>query len=57
MRVFLDFVANLFAEIEERRGASHLYAPPRWSLSRHGRASAIAGARADATIGKWKTGT
>jgi DNA-binding transcriptional LysR family regulator len=45
VRVFLDFVTQLFAGIEERRGASHLYAPPRWSLSRHGRASAIAAAR------------
>lgn len=43
VRVFLDFVAQLFKGIEERRGGSPLYGPPRWTASRHGRASAIAG--------------
>jgi Transcriptional regulator len=41
VRVFLDFITQLFRGIEERRGASHLYARPRWSTSTHGRASAI----------------
>lgn len=43
VRVFLDFVTALFREIEERRGTSSLYAAPRWTTSKHGRASAIVG--------------
>ncbi|HET9576254.1 MAG TPA: LysR substrate-binding domain-containing protein [Usitatibacter sp.] len=44
VRVFLDFVVQLFREIEERRAvAPRLYAAPRWTASKHGRASAIAG--------------
>jgi LysR family transcriptional regulator, regulator for bpeEF and oprC len=44
VRVFLDFATQLFREIEERRGvAPRLYAAPRWTASKHGRASAIAG--------------
>ena len=43
VRVFLDFVTQVFREMEQRRGAAQLYSRPRWSGLRHGRASAIAG--------------
>lgn len=42
VRVFLDFISQAFREIEQRRGAAQFYAPPRWTASRYGRASAIA---------------
>ena len=42
VRVFIDFVTQLFQGIEARRGASRLHEPPRWTSSTHGRASAIA---------------
>jgi Transcriptional regulator len=36
-----DFVTQAFREIEQRRGSAQLYAPPRWTASKYGRASAI----------------
>ena len=41
VRVFLDFATELFREIDERRGAARVYAAPRWTSARYGRASAM----------------
>lgn len=41
VRAFLDFMTQAFREIEQRRGSAQLYAPPRWTASKYGRASAI----------------
>jgi len=41
VRAFIDFIAQVFQEIDERRGAAQFYAAPRWTVSRFGRASTI----------------
>ena len=43
VRVFLDFMTEVFREMEQRRGAAPVSAAPRWTLPRYGRASTISG--------------